>query len=165
MSKPGATITFSAGIEKMGDRIQRTLTHSVLPRAMTKAAALVKRVMIPKLPDGVASGTRAKQTERVRAQFDQHMKDNVGTKLVSDSAGVLKIVGVTNKALQVNFDHGDKAKTVGRHHILWGKKEHTPAYRRQMQDIPAQVKLETEGPVRAIIAAEINTAIATGELR
>lgn len=144
---------------------QKTLVMTVLPRALDKAAVVIKAAMLPELPDGIESGTRALQSEKSRTRFPGRMKDQVRRKLISDNTGVLKIVGVGSKAKHVNFDHGDKAKSIGRVHILWGKKAAEPPLRRQLDDIPKIVESKVEAQVRTIVAATIRTAIANGELK
>ncbi len=120
----------------------------VLPRALEKAGAVVARAIKPELPDGEKSGTRALQSESAAKRFPTHMKDHVRRKLVSDATGVLKVIGVSAEAKHVNFDHGDKGKSVGRVHVLWGKALRKPPggpLRKQLRDIPKIVEGKVEG--------------------
>lgn len=169
------------------DRANDTLLRKVLPPIMQKVVEPIRQSMVKHLPDGVESGTRQKQSAATKKAFPGHMKDNVIDKQLSDTVGVLQIVGVsTRKAGQVNFDHGEKAKTTGRRHVLWWPKEarvvgvkangepmtyggkpfrvHDPEFRRQTYDVAAHVDAEVTGTITKIVEAGISAAIAKGDI-
>jgi hypothetical protein len=90
------------------------------------------------------------------------MREEVETKLIKDAGGVLAISGVTGAAMHVNFDFGEKAKTVGREHILWGKGHANPPMRiqrQELQDIPGQVRTEVDPRAASILNSEVTKAI------
>jgi hypothetical protein len=164
-------VTFSIPQEvvNLADRVQRNLVTKILPQAIGKAVPVVRDSIKRHLPDGVSTGTRAKQSAKAKARFKYHMKDRVKAKMVSDVSGHLRIVGVDEKAAHVNFDHGEKAKTIGRVHKLWWVKDkhevyHDPKHRKQTQDIPRLVQAETQDQVQSIIEQHVRSAVASGGL-
>lgn len=146
--------------------LDRTIREKVFPRVLAKVAAPIKASMVAKLPDGQASGTRAKQSKKTRARFPHSitLKRNVGRKTISDTLGVLLLTGVTTKAGHVRFDHGDKAKTTGRVHKLWwidGVREvyATPMMRKQSQDISLLVHNEFAPKIERIVVDELRSEL------
>lgn len=139
------------------------MLHEAFPRVVNRIVPPIKASIIEKLPDGQASGTRALQSAKTQARFPHtiQLKKNVGRKTISDSTGLLLIVGVSSKAGHVNFDHGDKAKKgEGRLHKLWwidGKREvyATPKFRKQTVDISLQVRLEFDGRINRMMTEEV----------
>lgn len=184
MSKPGATLRVNPLVLNLGERLNRKLHDTVLPRALSKVGKVAIAAIRVKLPDGDkpnASGLPASRTKQTgfegkwnrrtdhAARFPTKLKDNVRQKIAaSDKTGLLQLVGVTSRAKHVNFDHGDKAKTTGRRHVLWdatGRRVMTPEFRKQTQDIAAIVKLEVTAQAQAIVVSEIKAALASGELK
>lgn len=189
----GASIKVDVAALNLGQRINKKMLSVVLPRALQKAGRVVAVALRSRLPDGVKSGTRAKQTgaggqwvdadrwqggrwasrTNIAARFPEHMRDNVVQKLgASDTTGTLQLVGVSGRAKHVRFDFGDKAKKgVGRRHLLWSPKGkeppvvHTPEYRRQKQDIVAEVTLLAGPRAADIVIREIRKAVDSGELK
>lgn len=140
----------------------RVIIDKALPPALTKISTLAAETMRPMLPDGVASGTRAKQSKNTKKKFPYHMKDRVKVKLVKDAFGMLAISGVDRKASHVHFDFGKKAKSTGRKHILWGRRPAKVPFRvqrQELQDIPGRVLTAIEPQREAILAAEIIKAL------
>jgi hypothetical protein len=136
-------------VDRLAVEIRQQLLQEAIPPAAKMIAAKAADIFRSKLPDGVASGTRAKQSAKSRARFPYHMRGTVRTKAIQDNAGILVISGVDSKGRHVRFDFGKKAATVGREHILWGKGPANPPMRiqrKQLQDIPGQVKREI-GPI------------------
>lgn len=160
----------------------KRLVREALPRAMDSLNTVIMPAIIARLPDGdapTAEGppSRLKQTKEVRDKYNKKMKNSVTFKTIKDAAGVLRIYGVDSDAGQVNFDFGKKAKSVGRKHVLWWPKDRKVVhvrgfprtiggepqrlrkkapYRKQMQDIPAQVAAEVETRVVAAFVNEID---------
>lgn len=140
------------------------LIREHLEPAMRKTVPIIKASFRKHLPDGRASGTRALQLESSARRFPNHMKDHIGSKQVKDPTGVLQIVGVTNKAAHLHFDHGPKARLgEGRKHVLWGKfnanRTKPPAYRRQMYDVRERVMNDVKDRVFFIIIDALTKAI------
>lgn len=154
----GTKLELSPLINSLENEFQKRLVQEAMPRVSDQIAVAAQASMIRRLPDGIASGTRAKQTKAVRAKFRYHMNKQVRIKPLFDRTGVARLVGVETKAKQINFDMGKKAKTVGRVHILWGKgpaKVNPRIQRQEHTDIPAKVKAEIETYARQIAIAEI----------
>lgn len=168
-------------IDNAGD----TLVRKILPPILRQVVPRIRSAIIGKLPDGQASGTRAKQTAKVAAAFPKHMKDHVEDKQIADSVGVLQLVGVSSSAKQVNFDHGEKALSTGRRHILWWPKArttivakngrtmtlggeptrvHDPEFRKQMHDIPLEVNAEIGPEIERFVTQKLVDAISAGGL-
>jgi hypothetical protein len=172
MSRVNVSFSISQEVVNLPDTAQRNLITKILPHALGRAVPVVREALVSKitaLANGTATGTRERQSARTKAKFRYHMKDRVRVKSVDDKAGVLKIVGVDNKAGQVNFDHGDKAKTTGRVHKLWWidgvrEKYATPKLRKQTQDIPRMVYYEVGEQVANIIESSVRRSVASGEL-
>ena len=146
------------------------LVRDHLKPAMRKTVPIIVRAFLIHLPDGVASGTRALQTKKSRDRFPTHAKDKLVTKQMSDTFGVLQLVGVakpkgTEKgAAHIRFDHGEKArKGVGRKHVLWGRFKETrtqpPLFRRQMYDVRELVRRDTEAQCIEIVVNAVKKAI------
>jgi hypothetical protein len=161
-------ITFNqAAIDKINE-LPKKIVEEIFPRVATRIVAPMKASIVAKLPDGQASGTRAKQSAKTRARFphEVQLKNNVGRKTIRDTTGFLLIVGVSSKARHVNFDHGEKAKKgIGRLHKLWwidGKHEvyATPKLRKQTQDIPLIVREEFQGTISKMLLEEIGKEVA-----
>lgn len=163
-------VQISPKLAALHDNVQGRLVKKVIPKAIAKAVPLVRQAILSKLPDGqTGDNTRSKQSAKSRRRFPTHMKDHVGVKKLNNQRVAMSIVGVTSKAKHVNFDHGDKAKTVGRVHKLWwidGKHEvfHTPKLRKQHRDIPKLVQAEVGDRVLSIIEAELTNASKNGGL-
>lgn len=174
-NKPGATLRVDPSVLNLGERLSRKMLEGPLPRALAKVGKIAIAAIKVELPDGDLPGpngqppSRTKQTEAMQARFPTKLKNNVRQKIAaSDKTGVLQLVGVTSKAKHVNFDFGDKAKTIGRRHVLWdatGQRVTTPERRKQTQDIPAKVKLIVAPQAQAIVVAELKSALASGELK
>lgn len=166
------TVRINPELSAMIDQVQKKLVLEVLPNALRLASVPVDDAVVAKLQEhdsrnpkpGSPQGTKAKQSKITRARFQYHMVDRVRTKLVKDDYGVLAITGVDDKGRHARIDHGDKAKTVGRNHIMWGKRPDPPILRRQKQDIPLQVEAETKDTVVRIVGESIKRAVQTGEL-
>lgn len=167
MSKIEASVRIDPRVLRMAETVPKNLIDRVLPRAFARVVPIVRRAIIDKLPDGTES--RKKQSEKSRKRFPHSLKKSVGVKSIGDQSGTLKIVGVTDKGMHVNFDHGNKAKTTGRLHKLWwvkGRREKfaTPKLRKQNKDIPKIVRAETETRVVQIFTQTIEHAATSGEL-
>jgi hypothetical protein len=154
------------GLNKLVTDIEKSVPRAVidqaLPPAIHEISDLARESFRSKLPDGVASGTRALQTATTAERFPGHMKEEVETKIIRDGDGILAISGVTRNAGQVNFDFGEKAKTVGRRHILWGRGPANPPMRiqrQELQDIPGRVRDEVEPKAANILNTAVTKAI------
>lgn len=148
--------------------MERIMQRKFPEEALQKGAKIIKGHLEKRVPDGWASKdgdppSRALQTETVRNRFPLHMKDHVGIKTISDQYGVLKLVGVQTKVGQVNFDFGDKAmKREGRHHVFWGHEAAlppTPRYRRNNEDIAAEVRNQVAAEVGRMVLQDIKDKI------
>ena len=147
--------------------LPKDLRDKVFPRVAVKVLQPIKASIISKLPDGQSGErTRLKQSKKTRLRFPHNiqLKKNVGRKTIRDATGALLIIGVNSKAAHVNFDHGDKALTIGRTHKLWwvdGEHEvyHTPQERKQTQDIPELVANEFRGEVGRIFEEEVKAEL------
>lgn len=138
---------------------------------MRKTVPIIKAAFIRHLPDGDLSGTRAKQSKKVKAAFPTKLKDGLVSKQIKDPTGVLQLVGISKKRigtkpppLQVRFDHGDKGrKGVGRRHVLWGVydtgRTKPPLLRRQTFDVRERVRNEVQDRVIRIVIEAIKKAI------
>lgn len=169
MSRVDVTLQISPEVVALADTVQRNLVDKIIPRGVIKVVPVVRAAIIRHLPDGRASGTRAKQSEKSETRFPHAMKSRVRVKTVRDPAGVLKIIGVDRKAGHVNFDHGEKAKSRGRLHKLWAVKGKevrfaTPKLRKQTQDIPRIVESEVGAQVLNTVEEEVRRAVQSGEL-
>lgn len=174
MTNMTATFSISPEMIDLAETVQRNLVLRILPNAMSKAVPIVRAAIqaeIIKSANGQVGDppSRSKQSAKARARFPYHMKDRVRVRHVSDEAGVLKVVGVDNKAAHVNFDHGEKAKTSGRVHKLWwvkGVREvyATPKLRKQTKDIPRIVADTVSAQVLDTMEASIRGSISAGEL-
>lgn len=161
-------ITFDQRAIDYIEGLPKKMLDEVFPRVVGRVVAPMKASIVAKLPDGQASGTRAKQSRKTRDRFPHsiQMKNNVGRKTIRDTTGMLLIVGVRSEAGHVNFDHGDKAKKgVGRLHKLWWidgvrEKYASPPLRKQTQDIALQVRTEFEGKISKILIDEISKELA-----
>ena len=143
-------------------RFQSALVKRAMPIAAKQISELAQAKFIAMVSDGIASGTRAKQTDRVRRRFKLHMNREVKIKPILGPTGVASVTGVDKKVGQVNFDMGEKAKTTGRLHVLWGKAFAKPPLRIQRQehqDIPLKIQAEMESVATSIITAEILKAL------
>lgn len=143
----------------MAVKLEKMFGPKVIDKALGKAAKPIKEAIEQEVPDGVKTGTRDLQSETVRKRFPEHMKDNVRIRTRSDIGGALKIVGVTAKAGQVNFDFGDKAYSQGRQHIFWGHRPDPPVMRRQTDDLTARIEIEKKPEVLRILEEEVTRLI------
>jgi hypothetical protein len=148
--------------------MEKVLKRKIPEEALSLAVKPIKAKLEVRVPDGWQSNdgdppSRALQTEAVRNRFPLHMKDHVGIKTISDDGGTLKLVGVETKVGQVNFDFGDKAmRREGRHHVFWGKEAAlppTPRYRRNLEDIAAEVRNETAEQVGRLVTQYVKQKI------
>lgn len=149
-------------LKKVEQKVPSAIIDKAMPPAMSAISAIARQSFEAKLPDGVASGTRALQSKATAAKFPNHMKDEVETKIIKSDYGILAISGVGRGGIHVNIDFGDKAKTVGREHILWGKAHANPplrVQRQELQDIPRRVRDEISQVAEGIIDAEVVKAI------
>lgn len=149
-------------LKKIEQTVPRTVIDQAMPPAVTAISAVARESFAAKLPDGVASGTRALQSNATAARFPNHLKDEVETKIIKSGYGILAISGVGRGGMHVNIDFGDKAKTIGREHILWGKGRANPPLRiqrQELQDIPRRVRDEVAPIAEGIINTEITKAI------
>jgi hypothetical protein len=143
-------------------RFQKAIVQEAFPKAADVIAEKAKAAMIPMLPDGIASGTRARQTDDVRKKFRYHMNRNVSIKPLMDREGVARLVGVEKKVGQVNFDMGEKAKKIGRLHVLWGKRLAKPplrVQRQEYQDIPDKIHNQMAEIAERIAIEEVTKAM------
>ena len=142
------------------------LVQEQISPALRRCVPLMRRALLRHLPDGRASGTRALQSAKSRERFPNHMKDHIASKQVKNAVGALQMVGLKSRVVaHVNFDHGDKAKTLGRKHVLWGapwdaNRAKPPALRRQMYDIPERVANEVRDQCIQIVVDAIAKGIA-----
>lgn len=144
--------------------MEQVMQRKIPEEALQKGAKVIQAHLEKRVPDGWASNngdppSRSLQTEAVRNRFPLHMKDHVGIKTISDEFGVLKLVGVQTKVGQVNFDFGDKAmKGEGRHHVFWGREAAlppTPRYRRNLEDIAAEVRGQIAAEVGRLVIQDV----------
>jgi hypothetical protein len=163
-------LTVNPAAIKFIDSLPQKVIDEVYPKVISRVFAPIKEAIRVKLPDGdVAKSadeppSRTKQSKRSKARFPGKAKESIGRKTIKDSLGTLFIIGVTSKAGHINFDHGGKAKSIGRLHKLWwvdGVNEHyaTPPLRKQTVDIPLQVRTEFEGTISAAFIDEIKKAM------
>ncbi len=171
-----ATIRISPEVMKLGEKVQANLVSTVAPKAFRKIDPIIEDAMVRHLPDGDlpnpndkdGTPSRLKQTEFVRNKFSGKMKRAVGGKTIRDSSGSARIIGVTNEAPQVNFDHGDKGKGEGRDHKYWWRPGHEkpnpPKLRKQVQDISKVVMMETADQIQSILLQEVKNAVNDGSI-
>lgn len=169
-------MTIDPAIVKIADTVSRNLQNKILPKALDAAAKMVIPALIAELPDGRQDdgrgyGTRELQSRKSKERFPTHMKEQVGVKRFRAKRGaVLRIVGVKARSAtgvgagHVNFDHGEKAKSIGRTHILWGKGPAKVNPRVQKKDIARVVQVKVAPAVEAVVKQHIDHAVSTGEL-
>lgn len=167
MSNFKLAFDISPKAKMLAETIPAKLLNEVLPGAFAEAVPLVREAIKDELPDGDDTGNSAKRSAKSQARFPRKMNQSVSVKHISDSHGVLKLVGVDQRGAHVNFDHGNKAKTTGRIHKLWWikgvrEKYHTPKLRKQKDDIPRIVKQKVGGKVERIMTGAIQRAADSG---
>lgn len=157
-----STVKINQAATSFIDSLPDRLLNEIYPKVVARVERPIKASIKAKLPDGQASGTRAKQSKKTQLKFPhaKQMRKNVGRKTIHDSLGTLILIGVTREASHVNFDHGEKAKTVGRVHKLWwvdgiNEQYANPPLRKQIVDIPLQVRTEFEGTISQTFIEEI----------
>lgn len=170
----GATIAISKEVSDLADRTQRSVITKIGPRAIAKAVPIIRAAIIAELPDGdVGLGnkppSRSLQSAKSRQRYPYKMKKQVRVKSINNDRQVMKIVGVDRKGAHVNFDHGQKAMTVGREHKLWWidgvrEKHATPKFRKQQRDIPKIVHAKVGMQAAKAVEDEFVRAVNAGEL-
>lgn len=156
MGSTSAKLSMDPFYNRMTKSFQVAIVDKALPAASQRMEPLAKEAFERLLPDGTES--RKKQSKDVRRAFPHKMRENVRIKRLKDDRGVAFIAGTTVKVGQTHFDMGEKAKTVGRVHKLWGEElaENSPRIQRQQyQDIPEKVSQELEPVAEAIVLQEI----------
>jgi hypothetical protein len=149
-----AKLIINPKVTKLLEKLPIDLLENALPKAYNAVTPYIKREMrgyIVRYANSDITGSRERQSASAKKRFPTRMKDNIGYRTIKDTSGVLRVIGVTNKAAHVNFDHGDKARGKGREHKLWfreghkywhaggGKASSSPAYRKQVRDIASMV--------------------------
>jgi len=154
------SVSFTPLYNRLVETVGKALVEEAFVNAEQRISPIAQAAFIDKLPDGAI--TRLKQSEKSRVRFPNHMKQSVRIKRLKDSRGVASIIGTTTAVGQTHFDFGDKAKTSGRVHILWGQKPATPpnrVQRKELQDIPEQVANIVSAIAENIVIEEITAAL------
>ncbi len=145
-------------IAKLDTRVPKELMTEVAPKVSRLLIQKAARIIRDKLPDG----DRSLQSRKSRERFPYKLRDRVRYKIIKDNSGILAIAGVDYRGQHVRFDFGNKAKSAGRTHVLWGKRLATPpnrVQRKELQDIPQQVKVEMAPVIEQVLREAVFKAL------
>jgi hypothetical protein len=156
-------VSFNEAALKKMLGVPKVLASDVIPAALKSVEPAIRESFMKHLPDSDKAefSSRLKQSRKARARWPNKLNQQLSSKVKQDDRGVLMISGVRIPQGQyVYIDMHDKAKTVGRKHVLWGKK--VKGLRRMPIDVPKIVRFENAKRIYQAIYDAIRSAAAAG---
>ena len=143
-------------VKRRLEELPKEIAADIFPPVVRRIGNLARQ----KMREKVGLGDRSLMTRKVWQRFPTRLRDTIKRKTRSDDFGRLILVGPSGKAGQLaHFDHGEKALTDGRNHILWGRRPQPQRIRKQKRRLDDEVARELEAPLNQAVTSEIKTRL------